>query len=100
MNIIIAGGGMVGNTLSMLLCAEGHNVTLVDNDQSILDKSMEAYDVMGLCGNCASMETLYQAGIMDTDLIIAVTDSDEINLLCCTVAHGLNQIWLSAHITV
>ena len=91
MNIIIAGGGMVGTTLSMLLCAEGHNVTLVDSDQAILDKSMEAYDVMGLCGNCASMETLYQAGVMDADLIIAVTDSDEINLLCCTVAHGLNK---------
>ena len=72
MNIIIAGGGMVGNTLSLLLCAEGHNVTLVDSDQAILDKSMEAYDVMGLCGNCASMETLYQAGVMDADLIIAV----------------------------
>ena len=91
MNIIIAGGGMVGATLSSLLCAEGHNVTLVDQNQQILDKSMESYDVMGLCGNCASMETLFQAGVMDADLIIAVTNSDEINLLCCTVAHGLNQ---------
>ena len=91
MNIIIAGGGMVGATLSSLLCAEGHSVTLVDQDQLVLDKSMESYDVMGLCGNCASMETLYQAGVMDADLIIAVTNSDEINLLCCTVAHGLNR---------
>ena len=91
MNIIIAGGGMVGATLSSLLCAEGHSVTLVDQDQQVLDKSMESYDVMGLCGNCASMETLYQAGVMDADLIIAVTNSDEINLLCCTVAHGLNR---------
>ena len=91
MNIIIAGAGMVGATLSSLLCAEGHSVTLVDQDQKILDKSMESYDVMGLCGNCASMETLYQAGVMDADLIIAVTNSDEINLLCCTVAHGLNR---------
>ena len=91
MNIIIAGGGMVGATLSSLLCAEGHSVTLVDQDQLVLDKSMESYDVMGLCGNCASMETLYQAGVMDADLIIAVTNSDEINLLCCTVAHGLNK---------
>ena len=90
MNIIIAGGGMVGSTLSLLLCAEGHSVTMVDSDQQILDKSMESYDVIGICGNCASMETLYQAGVMDADLIIAVTSSDEINLLCCTVAHGLN----------
>ena len=91
MNIIIAGAGMVGSTLSSLLCAEGHSVTLVDQDQKILDKSMESYDVMGLCGNCASMETLAQAGLMDANLIIAVTNSDEINLLCCTVAHGLNN---------
>ena len=90
MNIIIAGGGMVGATLSSLLCAEGHSVTVVDQDQQILDKCMVSYDVMGLAGNCASMETLYQAGVMDADLIIAVTNSDEINLLCCTVAHGLN----------
>ena len=91
MNIIIAGGGMVGTTLSLLLCAEGHSVTLVDRDQAVLNKSMETYDVMGLCGNCASMETLYQAGVMDANLIIAVTNSDEVNLLCCTVAHGLNR---------
>lgn len=91
MNIIIAGGGMVGTTLSFLLCAEGHNVTLVDRDQAVLDKCMEAYDVMGLYGNCASMETLYQAGVMDANLLIAATDSDEINLLCCTVAHRLNR---------
>ena len=91
MNIIIAGGGMVGATLSLLLCTENHNVTMVDMDQTVLDKSMETYDVIGVCGNCASMDTLNQAGIMDADLIIAVTDSDEINLLCCTVAHGLNR---------
>ena len=91
MNIIIAGGGMVGATLSLLLCTENHNVTMVDMDQTVLDKSMETYDVIGVCGNCASMDILNQAGIMDADLIIAVTDSDEINLLCCTVAHGLNK---------
>ena len=90
MNIIIAGGGMVGSTLALLLCAEGHSVTMLDSDQDILTKSMESFDVMGVCGNCASMETLYQGGVMDADLIIAVTSSDEINLLCCTVAHGLN----------
>ena len=90
MNIIIAGGGMVGATLTRLLCAEGHDVTLVDSDNAVLEKNVETFDVMGLCGNCAAMETLVQAGVKDTDLLIAVTNSDEINLLCCTVAHGLN----------
>lgn len=91
MHIIIAGDGMVGSTLARLLCAEGHDVTLVDSDNGVLEKSVETFDAMGVCGNCASMETLVQAGIKDADLLIAVTSSDEVNLLCCTVAHGLNQ---------
>lgn len=90
MNIIIAGTGMVGATLTRLLCAEGHNVTLVDRDSQVLERNVETYDVMGICGNCASMETLNQAGIQDADLLIAVSNSDEVNLLCCTVSHGLN----------
>ena len=90
MNIIIAGDGMVGSTLTRLLCAEGHDVTLVDCDSRVLERSVETFDVMGICGNCASMETLLQAGIKDADLLIAVTNSDEVNLLCCTVSHGLN----------
>ena len=90
MNIIIAGNGMVGSTLARQLCAEGHDVTLVDCDNRVLEKSVEAMDAMGICGNCASMETLLQAGVKDADLLIAVTNSDEVNLLCCTVSHGLN----------
>ena len=90
MNIIIAGTGMVGTTLTRVLCAEGHDVTLIDRDNQVLEQNVELYDVMGICGNCAAMDTLNHAGIQDTDLLIAVTDSDEVNLLCCTVAHGLN----------
>ena len=90
MNMIIAGNGMVGETLTRLLCAEGHDVTLVDCDSAVLERSMETFDVMGVCGNCASMETMLQAGVRDAELLIAVTNSDEVNLLCCTVSHGLN----------
>ena len=90
MHIIIAGDGMVGSTLARQLCAVGHDVTLVDRDNHVLEKSVETFDAMGICGNCASMETLLQAGIKDAELLIAVTNSDEVNLLCCTIAHGLN----------
>lgn len=90
MNIIIAGDGMVGSTLTRLLCAEGYDVTLVDLDSRVLERSVETFDVMGICGNCASMETMIQAGVEDAELLIAVTSSDEVNLLCCTVSHGLN----------
>ena len=91
MNIIIAGDGMVGSTLARQLCAEGHDVTLVDCDNRVLEKSVETFDAMGICGNCASMDTLVQAGVKDAELLIAVTNSDEVNLLCCTVSHGLNR---------
>ena len=90
MNIIIAGDGKVGSTLTRLLAAEGHNVTLIDTNARVLEASQEQFDVMAVNGNCAAMETLLQAGVRDSDLLIAATNADEINLLCCTTAHGLN----------
>ena len=90
MNIIIAGDGKVGATLTRLLCAEGHNITLVDTNARVLEKSQEQYDVMSVHGNCAAMDTLLQAGVREAELLIAATSADEVNLLCCTTAHGLN----------
>ena len=91
MNIIIAGSGRVGVMLAMRLALEGHNLTLIDSNQERLEEACERYDVMGVQGNCASMPVLQQAGVESTDLLIAATNSDEINLLCCTTAHGLND---------
>lgn len=90
MNIIIAGDGKVGSTLARQLSAEGYDITLIDSDQQVLESSTERYDVMGVHGNCASMSTLLQAGVKDADLLIAATSADEVNLLCCTTAHGIN----------
>lgn len=90
MNIIIAGDGKVGSTLARQLSAEGYDITLIDSDRQVLNSSMERMDVMAVHGNCAAMDVLLQAGIMDADLLIAATSADEVNLLCCTTAHGLN----------
>jgi trk system potassium uptake protein TrkA len=90
MNIIIAGHGKVGSTLTRQLAAEGHNITLVDSNPRVINDSVERYDVMAVHGNCATMEVLKQAGVADADLLIAATNADEINMLCCTTAHGLN----------
>ena len=90
MNIIIAGDGRVGSTLARQLSAEGYDLTLIDSDNSVLESSMERYDVIAVHGNCASMATLRQAGIMEADLLIAATSADEVNLLCCSTAHGMN----------
>lgn len=90
MNIIIAGNGKVGSTLARQLSAEKHDITLIDSSQQVLGASVERLDVMAIHGNCASMGVLLQAGVKEADLLIAVTNADEVNLLCCTTAHGIN----------
>lgn len=91
MNIIIAGNGKVGTTLARRLSEEGYNLTLIDSDPEVLADVCEDCDVLGVQGNCASMPVLQQAGVEDADLLIAATSMDEVNLLCCTTAHGLNS---------
>ena len=86
LNIIIVGCGKVGTTLVEELSQEGHAITIVDKDYQNVQTIANMYDVMGICGNGASYSVLKEAGIEGTDLIIAVTESDELNLLCCTVA--------------
>lgn len=90
MKIIIAGNGKVGKTLAGRLSAENYDVTLIDSDADVLNAGVEQLDVMAIKGNCASMETLRDADIENTDLLIATTGSDELNLLCCMTAHGIN----------
>ena len=90
MKIIIAGDGKVGATLTRQFTAEDHDVTIIDSDPGILDSTMERYDLISVQGNCASMTVLNQAGVKEADLLVAVTNHDEINLLCCTTAHSMN----------
>lgn len=86
LNIIIVGCGKVGATLIEQLSKEGHDITIIDKNAQKIQAMTDLYDVMGLVGNGASYNVQMEAGIDNTDLIIAVTDSDELNLLCCTVA--------------
>ena len=86
LNIIIVGCGKVGATLVEQLSNEGHDITIIDNNAQKVQTIANLYDVMGLVGNGASYTVQIEAGIENADLIIAVTHSDELNLLCCTVA--------------
>ncbi len=90
MKILIAGDGKLGETLARQLSAEGHAVTLVDSDPAVLENSVNRYDVMAVQGNCAAMDVLRDAGVETADLLVAVTGTDEVNLLCCTTAHWMN----------
>lgn len=86
LRIIIVGAGKVGRTLVEQLSNEGHDITIVDQDAYKVREISSNYDIMGCVGNGASYTTQAEAGINDADLIIAVTESDELNLLCCTIA--------------
>jgi len=88
--IIIAGNGKMGAALARQLTAEGDELTLIDSNLKVLESSEERYDIMVVQGNCASMQVLLQAGVKETDLLIAMAGADEVNLLCCMTAHRLN----------
>ncbi len=86
MNIIIVGSGKVGEALAAQLNKEGNNVTIVDENAEKVKAIANKYDIMGVIGNGACRSTQIEAEVDSTDLLIAVTGSDEINLLCCLVA--------------
>lgn len=86
LKIIIVGCGKVGIALVEQLSKEGHDITIIDKDSTIVNNVAGMYDVMGYTGNGASYTTQMEAGIKGADLFIAVTGSDELNLLCCTMA--------------
>lgn len=86
LKIIIVGCGKVGSTLVDQLVAEGHDITVIDTNISKIAELTNLYDIMGVEGNGASYSVQMEAGIESTDLLIAVTGSDELNLLCCTIA--------------
>ena len=86
MKIIIVGCGKVGETLTELLSNEGkHDITVIDLNRQLLQNIANTYDVMGIAGNGTSFNVLQEAGVDQTDVLIAVTNSDELNLLCCVI---------------
>lgn len=86
MNIIIVGAGKVGMTIADQLSSENHNITIIDLNQKKVEEAEEAFDVMGIVGNGASYQVQMEAGVMEAELLIAVTGADELNLLCCLIA--------------
>ena len=86
MKIIIVGCGRVGRALVAQLSREDNDITIIDTDADVVNRVSQDNDVMGVIGNGASHITQQKAGISEADLLIAVTDSDEMNMLCCIVA--------------
>ncbi len=86
MNIIIVGCGKVGEELAHRLNDEGDNIIVIDVDSTKVNDVTSRLDVLGVTGNGATHLVQQEAGIRDADLLIAVTGSDELNLLCCLIA--------------
>ena len=91
MKIIIVGVGKVGYSLCEQLSREGHDIVAVDTDAKLLEESQQQLDIMVVAGNGASLDVLKNAGAGDADVLIACTDADEINLLCCITAQKLGS---------
>ncbi len=91
LNIIIVGCGKVGTTLISRLCEEGHDITVIDKNKDVVRNICETYDVLGVVGNGSSYKVQMEAGIEKANLMVAVTDSDELNILCCTMAKKVGK---------
>lgn len=89
MKILILGAGQVGSTVAESLVSEANDITVVDCDGDKLRQLQERLDLRTLTGNAAHPSTLEQAGIADTDMLLAVTQSDEVNLVACKLAASL-----------
>ncbi len=89
MKIVIIGNGDVGETLAASLCAEGYNVTVIDENVDEVNEVVNRYDVFGVTGNGASIQVQKEAGVPESDIVIAVSQGDELNLVCCMIAKQL-----------
>jgi trk system potassium uptake protein len=92
MNIIICGAGRVGFSISKQLSAQGHSLTVIDQSSELVQKINDTQDVKGVVGKATFPSVLEKAGAEDADMIIAVTQNDETNMVICQVAHSIFNI--------
>lgn len=89
MKIIVVGNGKIGSLISEQLVQEGHDVVAVDTQERVLRSLQNRLDLMCINGNGATAKVLTEAGVKDADLVISVSEKDELNLLCCLIARKL-----------
>ena len=92
MRVIVCGAGQVGSTIARHLASEGIDVTVLDISPEQARRVDESYDVRGMVGHAAHPEVLDRAGAADADMLIAVTQSDEVNMVACQVAYSLFKV--------
>ena len=98
MRILIVGDGKVGHTLATELLREGHDITIIDQNEEVIKKTTDNLDVMCVLGNGANAATLMEAEVGRADILIAATATDEINMLCCLIGKHLGAKFSIARI--
>ena len=98
MNIIIVGNGKVGYSLAEQLVRENHDITIVDISEDKLRRASDSLDVMAVRGNGVSAPSLQEAGAESADLLVAATNSDEVNMVCCLTAKNMGTKYTIARI--
>ncbi len=96
MKIIILGAGQVGGSVATNLANEANDITVVDENPAILQDLQDRLDIRTVTGHASHPETLAQAGADDADMVLAVTSSDETNMIACQVAYTLFHTPISA----
>jgi trk system potassium uptake protein TrkA len=89
MNIIISGCGKIGLSIIDSLVKEGHDITIIDVLPQVIEDTANVHDTIGVCGNCTDCEVLKEARVDEAELFVAVTGSDETNMLACFLAKRL-----------
>ena len=89
MRIVVLGAGTVGTSIAQLLCEEGHSVSVVDHDSETTRRVNEQLDVRAVTGSAAQSSVLFQAGVLAADLCLAVTGSDEVNMIAASMAKAM-----------
>ena len=98
MKIVVVGCGKIGTTVVSSLASEGHDVIAVDTNPAVIDEISDVYDVICICGNGADYDTLSEAGIDKADIFVAITGSDELNMLSCVIAKNMGAKYTVARI--
>ena len=92
MNIIVCGAGRVGFSIAKQLSAQSHSVTMIDQSSEDIQKISESIDVKAIVGRATFPSVLEKAGAKEADMIIAVTKSDEVNMIICQIAHSIFNV--------
>ena len=89
MKVVICGGGQVGWQIARHLSTEDNDVTVIDNKPALVRNIIDVLDVRGIVGFASHPDVLESAGARDADMVIAATQSDEVNMVICQVAHSI-----------